>query len=313
MPAPADQVLHLHFDAVGQFRPEILVCKLGDDFLDGELPVLAVPGHDFIKDDAEGVDVCRFLGLEHYVVLVLEVFDGSVHGLVGVAGDEGEVLPHGVEAAAVEDHLVLLEEAVVGGEAAVDDVVLVESGDGLAETDAELDEFCLADGLVDEFVEGSGVVPFDEVDDFPLVEVGEFGEGGDAELVPVADLVFDVLEDVLGDLVLRYSDYVLPLIDAAPLQDPDRLLILLRHHVLQLLEALQPDLGQRLLLILPWLLQLVFQQRTLQILSIVSEDTFFVLESTRPVVQRLHHRAPQAVHHRQPLREQHEQDRPDEQ
>ena len=63
------------------------------------------------------------------------MFDGSVHAFVGVASDEGEVLPEGVQSAAIQNDFVLLEEGVAGREAAVDNVVLVELDDCFSDPD----------------------------------------------------------------------------------------------------------------------------------------------------------------------------------
>lgn len=55
--------------------------------LEGDLSILSIFGDDFVEDHAEGVDVCWFFGFQDHVVLIDEVFDGSVYLFVCVACD----------------------------------------------------------------------------------------------------------------------------------------------------------------------------------------------------------------------------------
>ena len=144
------------------------------------------------------------------------------------------------------------------------------------------------------------------MDDLGLAEVGESGERFEGEFVAKGDLVVDILENVVGDLVLGDADEVVLALEAALLADPNGL-VLVRPDVRELgetLEAHLPALG----LVLAQLLR----QRLLQICIIPAKDAFFVLAPRRLEVQRLHHVAAQAVHHRQPLGEQDEQHAADE-
>ena len=149
MPTAPDQILEFELDVFWQLGPEVLLCKLELDLPERELPVLPVFGDDLIEQHPKGVHVCCLLRLEDHVVLVLQVLDRSIHGLVGVPSDQGQVLAHGVESAAVEDDLPVLVEDVAGAEAAVDHLVFVKLLDGLSQLDGHLQPLRLRQHLFD--------------------------------------------------------------------------------------------------------------------------------------------------------------------
>ena len=105
MPASPDQVLQFGSDLFWQLGPEVFLCKLGDDLLDGQLPVLPIFGDDLVQDHSKGVHVCRSFRFHNYGVFIFEVLDRGVHVFVGVTSDERKILPEGVQSAAVEDDL----------------------------------------------------------------------------------------------------------------------------------------------------------------------------------------------------------------
>lgn len=148
MPTSANQIFELQLCVLRQLRPEILISKLDNHLLERQLPVLPIFGHDLIENNTEGVDVGRLLWFENDTVFVFEVFDSCVHGLVGVAGDEGQVLPHGVQAAAVEYYFIFFLEDVDRRDAAVYDVVLVQLKDRLSQPHAQLYQLGFTHSLV---------------------------------------------------------------------------------------------------------------------------------------------------------------------
>jgi hypothetical protein len=125
MPAPPYQRLHLRTDPLRKLRPEVFVCELDRHFSERQLSVASVFGDDLVEHDSEGVDICRFLRFEDYVISIFEVFDGRIHCLVGIASNEGQIFFHRMQPAAVQQNLVALEEHMAWRNAAVHDLVVV--------------------------------------------------------------------------------------------------------------------------------------------------------------------------------------------
>ena len=126
MPTPSDQSLYLRSYLLGQFGSEVLLCEFPYNLSQLQLPVLPVLGDYFVEDNAEGVNIGRGFGFEHYVVPISEVFDGSIHGFIGVSRDQREVFSHRVQSASIQDHLLFVEVYVVGGQTPMNNFVLVE-------------------------------------------------------------------------------------------------------------------------------------------------------------------------------------------
>ncbi len=143
VPATTNQVLQLCPDLFWQLGSEVLLSKPGDDFFEGQLPVLPVLRNHLVKHDPERVDVCRLLGLQDHVVFVPEVLNCCVHALVSVPRYQGKVLPERVQPATIEHHSLLLQEGVAGRNAPVHDVVRVQLDHCLPQLDRQLEQLGL--------------------------------------------------------------------------------------------------------------------------------------------------------------------------
>ena len=127
-----------------------------------------------------------------------------------------------MQSAAVEDDLLALEEDVLGGDASVDEVVVVQLFYGFGQLHAYPHQFAFH-CFVHPPVQSHAVVALYEVDDVSLAEVGHSGECFEVELVPHADFVVDVFEDVAGYFVFGDADEVVFALEQSSFREPDGL------------------------------------------------------------------------------------------
>ena len=132
MPTPSDQGLYLWSYLLGQFGSEVFLCKFPYNLSQFQLPVLPVLGYYFVEDDAKGVHISGGFGFENNVIPISEMFYSSIHGFIGVSRNQREVFSHGVQSATIQDHLLFVKVYVAGGEAPVNNLVLVKLKNCLA-------------------------------------------------------------------------------------------------------------------------------------------------------------------------------------
>lgn len=78
-------------------------------------------------------------------------------------------------------------------------------------------------------VKSDRVVPFNEVNDLSLTEVGQPRDSLKVELVPIADLILNILEDIIRNLILGYSNEIILALEITSLADPNRIAFLTNH------------------------------------------------------------------------------------
>jgi hypothetical protein len=110
--------------------------------------------------------------------------------------------------------------------------------------------------------------------------------------------------------VLGNANNVVPVVKGALLEDPNRLFLAFGVQIGEIFEALESEFGEGRAFV--GLIEFVLYEGVLQILTIASEYTFYVLTHFGAVVEALDHIAPETVHDRQSFSEQYEDDTDDE-
>ena len=112
-------------------------------------------------------------------------------------------------------------------------------------------------------------------------------------MVPIADLVLNILKDVVGDLVLGYSNEIIFALVVASLADPYRI-ALLAGHIRYVLEVFQPHF-------LVWTFfeagLIGVDEGFCQVRTMISKDTLFLVRVFEVVAEGIDHPAAETVHH----------------
>ncbi len=92
LPTISNESFGCEIQVLGYFGSGLLVTEPVFTLFKGLFSVDSVFGDHFVEDHAKWVDIGLFSGLNGYVVFIGKDFGRRVHALIGITGDEAQIL-----------------------------------------------------------------------------------------------------------------------------------------------------------------------------------------------------------------------------